>query len=57
MTQGRFYEAALDEEEVQLADILLERATKLVNLADELDVKVMFDAEHTYFQPAIHNIV
>ena len=54
---GPFAQASLDESEVELVDKLLDRAVRLVNLAEELDVRVMFDAEHSYFQPAIHNIV
>lgn len=33
------------------------RIRKLVVLAEELDVRLMIDAEHSYFQPAIDNIV
>ena len=55
--KGDFYQSSLDEEEVRLVNTLMHRADTLVQLAEELDVKVMFDAEHTYFQPAIHNIV
>jgi proline dehydrogenase len=54
---GPFAQASLDEGEVELVDRLLDRAVALVKLAEDLDVRVMFDAEHSYFQPAIHNIV
>ena len=40
-----------------LSLLWLERVVGLVKLAEELDVRLMFDAEHSYFQPAIHSIV
>ena len=55
--QGPFAQAALDQEEVQLVNKMMDRCASIVQLAEDLDVKVMFDAEHSYFQPAIHNIV
>jgi len=55
--QGPFAQAALDAEEVGLVNKMMERCASIVQLAEDLDVKVMFDAEHSYFQPAIHNIV
>ena len=54
---GPFAAAALDIEEVQLVEDMEMRVEQLLNLADELDVRVMIDAEHSYFQPAIDNIV
>lgn len=42
---------ALTEEEVQLADALLGRVGKLAAAASEKGVRLMIDAEHTYFQP------
>eukprot|EP00879_Flechtneria_rotunda_P002759 GHRR01002968.1.p1 GENE.GHRR01002968.1~~GHRR01002968.1.p1 ORF type:complete len:566 (+),score=216.84 GHRR01002968.1:798-2495(+) len=45
--------AALIEEEVQLAKALLNRVGKLAKAASSSGVKLMIDAEHTYFQPAI----
>jgi proline dehydrogenase len=57
INKGTFYESALDEEECNLVETLMNRANTLVQLAENLDVKIMFDAEHSYFQPAIHNIV
>eukprot|EP00946_MAST-07B_sp_MAST-7B-sp1_P004344 g4344.t1 len=56
-THGSFAQAALQKNEVELVDALLKRVVSLVELAEELDVRLMFDAEHTYFQPAIHSIV
>eukprot|EP00729_Bicosta_minor_P023053 gene23053-20569_t len=48
---------AFTAEEVELVEATIERAENLIRLADELDVQVMVDAEHSYFQPAIDNIV
>eukprot|EP00878_Enallax_costatus_P012186 GHUV01012726.1.p1 GENE.GHUV01012726.1~~GHUV01012726.1.p1 ORF type:complete len:543 (+),score=186.85 GHUV01012726.1:393-2021(+) len=44
---------ALTREEVQLAEALLKRVAKLAAAASATGVKLMIDAEHTYFQPAI----
>ena len=43
--------AALTREEVQLADALLGRVAKLAAAASDKGVRLMIDAEHTYFQP------
>lgn len=45
--------AALTQEEVALAQALLGRVAKLAAAAVGTNVKLMIDAEHTYFQPAI----
>jgi hypothetical protein len=42
---------ALTEEEVELANALLGRVSQLAAAAVEKRVKLMIDAEHTYFQP------
>lgn len=42
---------ALTREEVQLADALLSRVEQLAAAASEKGVRLMIDAEHTYFQP------
>lgn len=42
---------ALTREEVQLAEALLRRVAKLAAAASATGVKLMIDAEHTYFQP------
>lgn len=42
---------ALTREEVQLADALLGRVAKLAAAASDKGVRLMIDAEHTYFQP------
>jgi proline dehydrogenase len=48
--------ATLTEEERALLLLMRKRITALAELANELNVKLMIDAEHTYFQPAIDNI-
>lgn len=48
--------ATLDEEERKLMEALQHRADYLANLAMQLGVRLMIDAEHTYFQPAIDSI-
>ncbi|GIL74745.1 hypothetical protein Vretimale_2382 [Volvox reticuliferus] len=50
-------EACLDGEEVKLMDALLGRLQRLVTAALRRDVRLMIDAEHTYFQPAIEHVV
>lgn len=42
---------ALTREEVQLADALLGRVEQLAAAASKQGVRLMIDAEHTYFQP------
>lgn len=42
---------ALTREEVKLADALLARVEQLAAAASEKGVRLMIDAEHTYFQP------
>lgn len=43
--------AALTREEVGLVEALLGRVAKLAAAAAEKGVRLMIDAEHTYFQP------
>jgi proline dehydrogenase len=50
---GEVEHAALDSEEVALADAMLARVAKLAERAAERRVRLMVDAEHSYFQPAI----
>jgi hypothetical protein len=45
--------AALDEGEVALAEAMLARVARLAERAAERRVRLMVDAEHTYFQGAI----
>lgn len=47
--------ALTDEEEEQFKN-MLNRLTTVFQAAKEMDVRVMVDAEQTYFQPAIHRI-
>ena len=53
----RFKEAVLEEEELTLFAAMRERLRELVHEAAKADVRVMVDAEHTYFQPAIDQLV
>lgn len=55
--QGPLYHAALSDEEVQLYQNLLKRITKIMDLAQEIGVRVMVDAEWMDIQPAIDHIV
>ena len=54
---GPFTAASLNEEEISLIDSMINRVDTLVEIAHKLDVRLMIDAEHSYFQPAIDNIV
>lgn len=54
--KGPLSRAVLTDEERQLLLVMRGRINALVALADKLDVRVMIDAEHSYFQPAIDNI-
>lgn len=42
---------ALDAEETALLEAMMGRLDRLAEFASELRVKLMIDAEHTYFQP------
>jgi len=57
LEQGPMYKAALDDEEVQLYRNLIGRVFKILDLAEELQVRVMVDAEWVDIQPAIDHIV
>lgn len=54
--QGPLFNSVLDEEECRLFKRMQERITHLSKLARTLGVRLMIDAEHTYFQPAIDHI-
>jgi proline dehydrogenase len=54
---GPLSQATLDEEEMELVRKMLERAEYLCELAHSLGVRLMIDAEHTYFQPAIDHVI
>ena len=45
--------AALDEEETKLYAVMADRLRALAKVAKENNVRIMIDAEQTYFQPAI----
>jgi hypothetical protein len=47
---------ALTSEEVQLAEALLGRVARLAAAAAEKGVRLMIDAEHTYFQPVSQRV-
>lgn len=53
---GPLSKASLDDNERQLVKKMRERIYSLAKLAKDLGVRLMIDAEHTYFQPAIDNI-
>lgn len=54
--QGPLARAVLDENERNLMARMQVRIHNLANLAQSLGVRLMIDAEHTYFQPAIDYI-
>ncbi|CAE7509772.1 PRODH [Symbiodinium pilosum] len=54
--RGRMYHAALNAEELQLYRNMLQRVQGILDLAQELGVRVMIDAEWTDIQPAIDHI-
>jgi len=56
-TQGPLAHAALDEEERVLLAKLKQRAHSLAKTAESQGVRLMIDAENSYFQPAIDSIV
>lgn len=55
--EGPLFRAALDDEEVELYMNMIGRVTKIMDLAKELKVRVMIDAEWMDIQPAIDHIV
>ena len=55
--QGPFSEAALSSEELELLDAMTHRVDVLAEAAAERGVRLLIDAEHSYFQPAIDAIV
>ena len=55
--EGPLYEASLSEEELELYDAMYGRLKKISELAHEKGVRLMIDAEQTYFQHAIDSMV
>eukprot|EP00618_Florenciella_parvula_P001226 CAMPEP_0119476612 /NCGR_PEP_ID=MMETSP1344-20130328/7058_1 /TAXON_ID=236787 /ORGANISM="Florenciella parvula, Strain CCMP2471" /LENGTH=563 /DNA_ID=CAMNT_0007510405 /DNA_START=82 /DNA_END=1773 /DNA_ORIENTATION=+ len=55
--QGPLTQAVLSEGEIEAANAMVERIEHLAQLASSLQVRLMIDAEQTYFQPAIDNTV
>lgn len=54
--RGPLFNATFSDHERDLLLSFRSRVRKLAKLAQELDVNMMIDAEHTYFQPAIDNV-
>lgn len=54
--KGPLFHATFSDNERDLLLSFRNRVRKLAKLAEELDVNMMIDAEHTYFQPAIDNV-
>mmetsp|Transcript_105858 Transcript_105858/g.309644 ORF Transcript_105858/g.309644 Transcript_105858/m.309644 type:complete len:613 (-) Transcript_105858:83-1921(-) len=57
LEEGPLYKAALNEEEAQLYENLCSRVRRIMDLAQELGVRVMIDAEWLDIQPAIDHLV
>jgi len=55
--QGPLSSAVLTDAEIAAAKSMTSRIEHLTSLASQLDVRLMIDAEQTYFQPAIDNTV
>jgi len=55
--KGPLWRAALDEEEVMLYTNMINRVQKIMDLAQDLKVRVMVDAEWMDIQPAIDHVV
>jgi proline dehydrogenase len=54
--QGPLFKATFTEEERDLLLKMRGRVNRLAELASSMNVQMLIDAEHTYFQPAIDNI-
>lgn len=57
LESGPFHKASLSQQELLQMARMVERIRALALRAKELDVRLMIDAEHSYFQPAIDHIV
>jgi len=56
-TRGPLYSSALDADEIAAFGAMMRRLDEIVGTAWELGVRLMIDAEHTYFQPCIDQAV
>ncbi|KAL4433468.1 hypothetical protein ABPG77_010321 [Micractinium sp. CCAP 211/92] len=56
-SRGPFAEAALNDQEEKLLRNMMARVERLAQAAADADVRLLVDAEHSYFQPAIDNTV
>lgn len=56
-TRGPFAEATLSQEELALLESMMKRVDGLACAASSMGVRLMIDAEHSYFQPAIDAVV
>jgi proline dehydrogenase len=54
---GPLFSSALNEAECDALGVMLGRLDEIAALASELGVRLMIDAEHTHFQPAIDHAV
>jgi len=57
LNQGPLYKSALNDEEQKLMKAFNHRLHTLADEARKLEVRLMIDAEQSYFQPAIDNTV
>ncbi|KAK9799009.1 hypothetical protein WJX73_003308 [Symbiochloris irregularis] len=53
--KGPLAQSALSDEELELFDAMMSRLFKCAEVADKAGVRLMIDAEHSYFQAAINH--
>ena len=56
-TDSELYRCTLTPEEIQMLESMYARAHSLSKLAFESNVRLLFDAEQTFYQPAIDSLV